>query len=57
MIDENKGTEEAIQLREFEARFGPVIMMLPGRRNRCANQRAYADLLLSTARQHSSFPR
>ena len=57
MIDENKGTEEAIQLREFEARFGPVIMMLPGRPVIVVPiQRAYADLLLSTARQHSLFP-
>ena len=56
-ISEENGTREAIRMREFEARFGPVVMMLP-----CQPvivvpiQRAYADLLLNTACQHSLFP-
>ena len=56
-IDKDHGTEEAVRLREFEARFGPVIMMLPGRPVIVVPiQRAYADLLLNTAYQHSLFP-
>ncbi|HZL51565.1 MAG TPA: hypothetical protein VFC37_11530, partial [Terracidiphilus sp.] len=52
-IDEDKGMGEAIRLREFEARFGPVILMLPGRPVIVVPiQRAYADLLLNTACQH-----
>jgi predicted nucleic acid-binding protein len=57
IIDENKSTAEAVPLREFETRFGPIIMMLPGRPVIVVPiQRAWADMLLSTARQHLLFP-
>ncbi len=57
-IDKRDPTLNAIRLREFEARFGPVIMLLPGRKVVVVPiQRSYADQLLSTAHQHSLFPR
>jgi hypothetical protein len=56
-VDEDKGMGETIRLREFEARFGPVILMLPDRPVIVVPiQRAYADLLLNTALQYSLFP-
>lgn len=57
MIDGNTPTEEAMRLREFEARFGPVILLLPGRPVVVVPiHRTYADQLLNTAYQHSLFP-
>lgn len=52
------GTQISLPLGEFEARFGPVIVMLPKRPIVVVPiQRSYADDLLSTAHQHSLFPR
>lgn len=57
-IGKRESTCAAIRLREFEARFGPVILFLPGRKALVVPiQRSYADQLLSTAYQHSLFPR
>ena len=47
-----------IALQEFESRFGPVLLTLPGRPTVVVPiQRSYADRLLDTAYQHSLFPR
>lgn len=53
-----EGAVQEMQLLDFEAHFGPVILMLPGRPVAVVPiQRAYADQLLSTAHQASLFPR
>jgi hypothetical protein len=51
-------SSESLPLGEFEAAFGPVILMLPDRPVVVVPiQRSYADQLLNTAYQHSLFPR
>ena len=58
IIDRNGASAIKISLQEFESRFGPVLLMLPGRPTVVVPiQRTYADRLLDTAYQHSLFPR
>lgn len=57
-IDRRGAPATKISLYEFESRFGPVLLMLPGRPTVVVPiQRSYADRLLDTAYQHSLFPR
>jgi GNAT superfamily N-acetyltransferase/predicted nucleic acid-binding protein len=57
-ISGNGLPSEAIPLSEFEAVFGPVILLLPGRPIVVVPiQRNYADRLLNTGYQHSLFPK
>jgi predicted nucleic acid-binding protein len=57
MVDRRDQTHDQIPLKDFEAYFGPVILMLPGRPVTIVPiQRTYADQLLNTAGQPSLFP-
>lgn len=56
-IEGRGSTPEEIPLQDFEAHFGPVILMLAGRPVAVIPiQRTYADQLLSTANQASFLP-
>ena len=57
-VGSNGASPLKTSLQEFESRFGPVLLMLPGRPTVVVPiQRTYADRLLDTAYQHSLFPR
>jgi hypothetical protein len=57
MIEGRNRVREGIKLQDFEARFGPVILMLADRPVTVVPiQRTYADQLLRSASQQSLFP-